>query len=83
MFDTHTTQSVTAKALHGRGVQVVDVREDDEWRAGHLTGARHVPLSQLERRLHELDREEPIVVVCRSGRRSGQVARRLTAHPEG
>ena len=57
-------------------VQVVDVREAPEFidELGHLPGARLVPLSQLMDRLGELDRERPVVAVCRSGVRSAQAS---------
>lgn len=55
-------------------VQVLDVREDDEWRAGRIEGAHHIPLAQLPTRLDELDRQRPVVAVCRSGNRSGRAA---------
>ncbi len=55
-------------------VQVVDVREAPEFidPLGHLPQARLVPLSQLVQRLDELDRDRPVVAVCRSGVRSAQ-----------
>lgn len=52
-------------------VQLVDVREPDEFAAGHIDGARNIPLSQLGARLAELETERPLVLVCRSGNRSG------------
>ncbi len=48
-------------------IQVLDVREDDEWTAGRIDGALHIRLGELERRVSELDRNRPIVTVCRSG----------------
>ena len=59
---------------HAAGVQVVDVREAPEFidRLGHLEGASLVPLSQLTSRIAELDKERPVVAVCRSGARSAQ-----------
>ena len=49
---------------------LLDVREDDEWTAGHIDGAQHIPLAQLSARLEELPKERTIVAVCRSGGRS-------------
>lgn len=59
---------------HGGKAQILDVREAPEFidRLGHLPGARLVPLSQLMNHLDELDRERPVVAVCRSGVRSAQ-----------
>ena len=50
---------------------LLDVREDDEWAAGHIDGAQHIPLRELSARLGELPKERTIVAVCRSGGRSG------------
>jgi rhodanese-related sulfurtransferase len=56
---------------------LLDVREDDEWAAGHAPGARHIPLGQLGARATEVPQDELIYVVCRSGHRSGQAAQAL------
>ena len=40
-------------------LQLLDVREDVEWNAGHIDGARHIPLDELAGRVEELDRVEP------------------------
>ena len=52
------------------GAVLLDVREPEEWEAGHAPGARHLPLGQVPDRMGELDRTVPIVVVCRAGSRS-------------
>ena len=51
---------------------ILDVREPDEFKAGHLLNAKSIPLGKLRDRIGELERyrEKPIVVVCRSGQRS-------------
>lgn len=52
------------------GALLVDVREPEEWSAGHAPDAHHVPLGDLEARVHELPRDRLLVMVCRSGQRS-------------
>jgi len=57
-----------------RTVQIVDVREPDEFNGplGHVTGARLIPLGALTNRISEIEKQTPVVVVCRSGARSAQ-----------
>lgn len=70
--------AAAAAELIGRGQAfVLDVRED-EWQAGHIPGAAHIPVGEIPARLHELPKDADIVTVCRSGNRSSAVARRLT-----
>lgn len=54
------------------GVLVLDVREDHEWDAGHIDGARHIPLGDLPARVGELDPQTPTYVVCHLGGRSAR-----------
>lgn len=56
---------------------ILDVRESEEWRAGHTPGAIHIPLGELEQRLSELPRDRPLVAACRSGSRSAGATRIL------
>jgi sulfur dioxygenase len=55
-------------------VEVIDVREPDEYIGplGHIRGAKLIPLGQLSQRTNELSRDRPLVMVCRSGARSGR-----------
>lgn len=55
---------------------ILDVREPEEWRAGHIDGALHIPLMELPYRTAELNGSR-IVAVCRSGSRSGEATRFL------
>jgi rhodanese-related sulfurtransferase len=67
------TISVTdAAVLRDDGAVVIDVREPDEWAAGHIPGAILIPLGELPSRIGDVPPNRPIVVVCRSGNRSAQ-----------
>ena len=57
---------------------LLDVREADEWEAGHAPGARHIPLGALSSRGAEIPRDTEIYVICRSGARSARAADALT-----
>lgn len=52
---------------------LLDVREQDEWDAGHAPEAVHVPMRQLGDRAGEIPRDREVFVICRSGHRSAQV----------
>lgn len=68
-------KTMTPQELNARNdVEILDVRQPDEWHAGHIDGSVHIPMGELVARAGELDRDRPIVTVCRSGQRSGQVA---------
>ncbi|APT81445.1 MULTISPECIES: rhodanese-like domain-containing protein [Corynebacterium] len=54
--------------------QILDVREGFEVAEGMIPGALHIPMGQLGSRLGDLDKDRPIIVVCRSGNRSAAVA---------
>jgi rhodanese-related sulfurtransferase len=57
---------------------LLDVREDDEWAAGHVDGAVHIPMSGLMARLDEVPKDGDVVVMCKVGGRSAQVTAFLT-----
>ncbi len=61
-------------------VTLLDVREDDEWQAGHIDGAVHIPLPQVPQRLAELETERRVLVVCKVGGRSAQATQFLCTH---
>ena len=62
------------RELQLAGALLVDVREHDEWEAGRIVGATHLPLSEVAERWRELPDADRTVFVCRSGARSRQVA---------
>jgi rhodanese-related sulfurtransferase len=61
------------------GARLLDVREPEEYDAGHAPRATCIPLGELARHLEELPRDALIVCVCRSGVRSATAARALSA----
>ena len=58
---------------------LLDVRESDEWAAGHAPGAHHVPMMEIPVRLDEIPTDRDVVVACRVGARSAQVVAYLLA----
>jgi hydroxyacylglutathione hydrolase len=63
-----------AERLGEDGIVVLDVREDDEFAAGHIPGSVHIPYGKLAGRLDELPRDRPIAAICSGGKRSGLAA---------
>jgi rhodanese-related sulfurtransferase len=61
------------------GALLLDVREPDEWAAGHAPAAVHVPMNDVPGRSGELPTDRPIACICRSGARSGRVTEYLRA----
>lgn len=75
---------ITAEQAHertGAGAVLLDVREREEWEAGHAPGAVHAPLSELRSggRLPRAVENRPVIAICRSGKRSRAAAELLTA----
>jgi rhodanese-related sulfurtransferase len=79
-MNTGSLPTVGADALTSEDF-LLDVREDDEWAAGHAEGALHLPMSDFVARYGELTDAAPadgkVFVICRSGGRSAQVAQYL------
>lgn len=74
-----TVADVKARLDQGESFQLIDVREDNEWAAGHVRGARHLGRGILERDIESLlpDKDGPIVLYCGGGYRSALAARDL------
>jgi molybdopterin/thiamine biosynthesis adenylyltransferase/rhodanese-related sulfurtransferase len=71
---------VKATLSNGNGIVLLDVRESDEWDAGHLPGAKHVARGYLESRVEGAigsDRSQRVIVYCASGQRSALAANTL------
>ena len=79
------TPRMTVPELHERWAgsdppQVLDVREDDEWRGGHIPGSVHRPYHDVDAIPSGIDPDRPVAVICGSGQRSAVAASLLRRH---
>ena len=74
---TITAMELNEKLKFGKHPLVLDVRQPDEFRMGHITGAKLVPLNELYRHMKELPKGREIVCICASGNRSTTAAKAL------
>lgn len=78
MYQSDDVQPQMMSADLPAGVYLLDVREDDEWAAGHAPDAVHVRLGELSARTDEIPRDREVYVICRSGARSAYAAQALS-----
>ncbi|HZU67256.1 MAG TPA: rhodanese-like domain-containing protein [Ktedonobacteraceae bacterium] len=73
---------ITVEDLHSlrHDLQVLDVRDPNEWQEGHIKGAVHIPYYDIEQRLPALNPAQPVAVVCGSGQRSTIACSLLQRH---
>ncbi len=66
--------------MNAEDAVILDVREDSEYKQGHLANAQHIPLGQLAKRLSEVEkfRGRTLIAYCRTGNRSGSAAQLLS-----
>jgi hydroxyacylglutathione hydrolase len=74
-----TVDELQERKESGAGLFVLDVRQPNEWAAGHVPGARHIPGAELAQRLDELPSRNPVAVYCGSGFRSSVAASLIKA----
>ncbi|QAY65682.1 rhodanese-like domain-containing protein [Paenibacillus protaetiae] len=80
MYPEITTEELQERLENGEKLNLVDVREQDEWEAGHIGEARLIPLSEIQERADEFSRDgEQVYIICRSGGRSGKACEFLQA----
>ena len=61
-------------------LEIIDVREQDEYDLIKIKGSKLIPLSEIGSRINEIDWTKKVILVCRSGSRSGYIAQMLVAH---
>jgi rhodanese-related sulfurtransferase len=70
-------QELNEKLKNGKRPLVIDVRQPEEYRDGHIAGAKLIPVGELNKRMKELPRDREIVCVCASGSRSHSATKTL------
>lgn len=81
-FDTpeiDLTPQQAREMLAGGDAQLIDVREQYEWDAGRIEGARHVELERLASQAETIDKDRPVIFQCRLGARSAMAAQAFRA----
>src|SRR5258708_39403973 len=78
-MDAEYTPDEVAALLASGEIQLIDVREPEEWAAGRIAGAKLIELGELNERAGEIDRERQVVFYCRSGSRSAMAAQAFQA----
>lgn len=73
------TATEATQLINREDAVVVDIRENKDFKAGHIAGARNIPQSSLDSRMSELDKvkAKPIIVVCKHGQSSGAAQAKL------
>lgn len=72
-----TVAELNEKLKYGKHPLVLDVRQPEEFRTGHINGAKLIPLNELNKRMNELPKNREIVCICASGSRSTSAAKVL------
>lgn len=72
-----TVDEVRQRLERGEALNLIDVREAEEVAEGMIPGAKHIPLGDLPDRLQEIEQNGEIIMVCRSGNRSGRACEYL------
>ena len=77
MFHADDVQPAGMSADLPAGAYLLDVREPDEWAAGHAPDAVHIPVGALPERAGEIPQDREVYVICRTGARSAYAAQAL------
>jgi phage shock protein E len=77
-FDSVDVETYERDYYQQQNHVLIDVRTAGEFKSGHIPGARNIPLNQLSDKLDKIPTNKPVIVVCRSGNRSGSACHTLT-----
>ena len=66
--------------LAAAGATIIDVRNPDEFRGGHISGSINIPLSSLSQNISKINKDKPIITCCASGMRSASAKSILTTN---
>lgn len=79
LYQKKIVKTVTEEEFRAgyRKAQLIDVREPNEFEAGHILGARNIPMSQIRMRMKEIRPDLPVYLYCQSGMRSARAAQFL------
>lgn len=79
MWKNISPQEVEEKVNKGIEVQLIDVREPEEYASGRIVGSKLIPLSNFVERTNEINAEKEVICICRSGNRSAKACEHLTS----
>ena len=80
MYTQISTKELETLIHNAVDIELIDVREKNEWDQIRIPGAKLIPLSSIEFRMNDIDFSKPVYVFCRTGGRSGQVCAWLESH---
>ena len=67
--------SVDLKELYENGAKIIDVTTPAEFNMGHIKGSKNIPLQNIANHINEFNQDEPLILCCASGNRSGSARR--------
>lgn len=74
---THVSVPESVALMNDNNLVILDVREVKERQSGHINNDMHIPVSQVATKINTLNKDNPVLVYCRSGMRSAQIAQTL------
>ena len=70
-FRVDSAEGQSIREADPEGTMVIDVRRDDEWVTGHVTGAIHIPVDDLSDNMDKIPTDKKVLFICAAGVRSG------------